>query len=161
MTNEIGQAPPLQHNARDADALLLDFVRDRDVNCPRCGYNLRNLSTPVCPECKEPLKLQVGAEKIRLFWLLITLAPGAFCGVVIGIFGVMFVVTGGGNLSGPVPIGAILLISFFVLSAATAITLALMHRRFLRFSLATQFIWALAMWSCHLIAFAIFILNVS
>ena len=43
----------------DADGLLLDFVRDRDAACPRCGYNLRNLTLPRCPECRHDLVLAV------------------------------------------------------------------------------------------------------
>ena len=40
-----------------ADARLLDFVRDRDVFCPGCGYNVRNLTSDRCPECGEQLQL--------------------------------------------------------------------------------------------------------
>ena len=32
-------------------SLLQDFLRDRDVTCPRCAYNLRNLVGNRCPEC--------------------------------------------------------------------------------------------------------------
>ncbi len=57
-------APPEHEQPNDADGLLLDFVRDRDVACPRCGYNVRNLTKPVCPECEEPLVLKVGGEDL-------------------------------------------------------------------------------------------------
>src|SRR4051812_12100108 len=39
------------------DPQLLGFVHDRDVSCPGCGYNLRNLRNDRCPECGEQLEL--------------------------------------------------------------------------------------------------------
>ncbi len=30
---------------------LLAFLATRDLACPGCGYNLRGLATPRCPEC--------------------------------------------------------------------------------------------------------------
>lgn len=37
------------------------FLAEHDVPCPnpRCGFNLRGLKDPTCPECKEPLSLTV------------------------------------------------------------------------------------------------------
>jgi hypothetical protein len=44
----------------DADrAMLQQFLADRDVPCPQCGYNLRTLSGAICPECGEQLALGV------------------------------------------------------------------------------------------------------
>jgi hypothetical protein len=40
--------------------LLLSFLRGRDVECPLCRYNLRDLSSPRCPECGRELRLTVG-----------------------------------------------------------------------------------------------------
>ena len=42
--------------------LLLRFVAQRDVPCPACGYNLRQLSRAVCPECGLALKLSIGSD---------------------------------------------------------------------------------------------------
>ena len=47
----------------DDDAALLDFVATRDMACPACGYNLRMLNKPSCPECGLPLKLTVGSDE--------------------------------------------------------------------------------------------------
>jgi hypothetical protein len=38
---------------------------DRDVPCPSCGYNLRNLTGEVCPECGEALALRVNVLEPR------------------------------------------------------------------------------------------------
>ncbi len=65
----------------DEAALLLEFLRDRDVSCPLCGYNLRNLSACTCPECRETLALAVGFRRPRFGWLLATVIPGFFSGI--------------------------------------------------------------------------------
>src|SRR3954454_6328468 len=51
-------APPTE-SLPDLDPQLLSFVRDRDVECPGCGYNLRNLCNDRCPECGEEIQLGV------------------------------------------------------------------------------------------------------
>lgn len=49
---------------------LLDFVAQREVPCPRCGYNLRGLTQPACPECGDKLKLTVGSlSPMNRAWL--------------------------------------------------------------------------------------------
>lgn len=48
---------------------LLAFVAVHDVPCPACGYNLRQLTQPTCPECGLTLKLTVGsAEPFKRAW---------------------------------------------------------------------------------------------
>ena len=38
---------------------LQSFLADRDEPCPACGYSLRGLTTPTCPECRAAVTLQV------------------------------------------------------------------------------------------------------
>lgn len=38
---------------------LATYLANRDVPCPSCGYNLRNLAASNCPECGEPLELRL------------------------------------------------------------------------------------------------------
>lgn len=64
--------------------MLLDFLRDHDAECPVCGYNVRAITRPVCPECKQHLTLTVGAQRLGLGWLIIALAPGFFSGIAAG-----------------------------------------------------------------------------
>jgi hypothetical protein len=47
--------------AADDARFLLAYLADRDLPCPRCGYNLRRLSSDRCPECGDVLVLQVGS----------------------------------------------------------------------------------------------------
>ena len=68
-------------NPEDEVALLLTFLRERDASCPLCGYNLRNLVRPQCPECQEDLILAVGVRKLRFGLFLATITPGLFSGI--------------------------------------------------------------------------------
>ena len=59
--------------------LLAAFLAGRDVPCPRCGYNLRELSGSRCPECGEQLTLCVNLVEPRQAALIagvIALAAG-------------------------------------------------------------------------------------
>lgn len=37
--------------APDSAAQLREFLASHDARCPGCGYNLRSLTTGLCPEC--------------------------------------------------------------------------------------------------------------
>ena len=141
----------------DADGLLLDFVRDRDVACPRCGYNVRNLTKPVCPECEEPLLLKVGGRTYPVRWLLATVAPGIFTGIAAGVFAVTLLLVGPPPF---VPLEAILTGSFFLVSAAVAVAIIIWSKRFVRQPQPRQVIWAILLWVIHLCAFFIFLSDI-
>ena len=52
------------------EGLLQAYLRERDVLCPMCEYNLRNLTSTRCPECGEQVELQVKlAEAKTAAWL--------------------------------------------------------------------------------------------
>lgn len=61
----------------DAD-LLREFLRERDVACPNCSYNLRGLELDRCPECAQDIRLQVGLVEPRLVSYLTGLVGLAF-----------------------------------------------------------------------------------
>jgi hypothetical protein len=66
------EPPPVDH--------LTLFLAERDAPCPACGYNLRRLLLPVCPECGERLELRVGMVEPRMgLWItgLMASASGA------------------------------------------------------------------------------------
>ena len=67
--------------------LLQTFLRERDVACPRCEYNLRNLVGDRCPECGDELVLRVNLSEPKMAAFLtglIGLAAGAgFSGLLI------------------------------------------------------------------------------
>jgi hypothetical protein len=74
------QQPAMIDNGNaPGDGLLKAFLCDRDVACPQCDYNLRNLHGSRCPECGEVLTLGVNLVEPRQKLLiagLIGLAAG-------------------------------------------------------------------------------------
>ena len=46
--------------------LLRRFLTARDVPCPRCQYNLRDLTGDRCPECGDMLVLRINIAEPRL-----------------------------------------------------------------------------------------------
>ena len=145
---------PEPEQLTDADRMLLDFVRDRDVACPSCGYNVRNLTKPVCPECEEPLVLKVGGKTYPVRWLLATVAPGIFTGVTAGVMAVTLLIMGPPNF---VSLGVIFTGIFFIASAALAVVLIIWNKRFIRQPQPRQIMWAVLLWVIHLSAFFTFL----
>lgn len=43
--------------------LLQEFLAQQDAPCPACGYNLRGLTGPACPECAGVLTLGVARAR--------------------------------------------------------------------------------------------------
>ena len=144
-------APPIAPRNEDEVDLLLRFVRERDVLCPRCGYNLRNLTQPVCPECREPLALKVGVQRLVLAPLLVALVPGGFCTVAVGIFIVMSAIFGPPSMTRDAEVW--LTMAFMAASAAAAMTLACANRWFMRLKTSTQIGMAAAIRVVHIGAF--------
>lgn len=57
--------------------MLRQFLADRDVSCPVCRYNLRDLRSDHCPECGAQLDLRVGSADLKLGpWLASLLSVG-------------------------------------------------------------------------------------
>ena len=55
-----------------SDAQLIEFVRDRDVACPSCDYNLRGLTQSRCPECGEQVGLTVAlVDPYATAWIVL------------------------------------------------------------------------------------------
>ncbi len=141
----------------DGDKLLLEYVRDRDAPCPLCGYNLRDLSTPTCPECREALSLTVGFRKPRFGWLLVTVIPGAFSGIAATLL--MIPLVGSLLLSpnSPAPWQIWGVDAFGWLSGLAALVLVKHRYAFLRQPQAAQRVWAVMAWVIHIVALGAFI----
>lgn len=142
-----------------AHEMLLDFLREHDAACPVCGYNLRALTQPSCPECGHELVLSVGAVRLRLGWLLAAVAPGFFSGIA-AFFVLMPVVgqyRGDGRVS-PSVIYMIALDLFGWCSLLFAIILARKRSRFLAQPRARQRWWTLTIWFVHVAALGLFVL---
>jgi len=141
--------PPTSPREPRETELLLQFLHERDHDCPRCGYNLRNLTQPVCPECRESLILKIGIQRVRLLWLLLALAPSIFCAIAVGLGVVMSI------LHGPPPadLEAVLVILFLMFSGSLGVILGIRHTWFLRLSDSAQIGIAVATWAVHLTVF--------
>ncbi len=152
----IAPAPGRQTAPMDADGLLLDFVRDRDAACPRCGYNVRNLTKPVCPECRHDLVLAVGLKKPRFGWFLVTITPGLFSAIAAALLlmPIIIVPVLGGGLA---PWRLVAVDAFGWLSGLAALVLLKYRFAFLRQPQAKQQTWAVLLWVIHLCAFFIFL----
>jgi hypothetical protein len=140
-----------------AQELLLDFLREHEAPCPLCGYNLKALVRPVCPECGQELVLTVGAARVRLGWLMTAVAPGFFSGIAAVFLLVPIVarlIFGDGRMSWPLlPVDL-----FGWCSGVFAIVLAVKRHRFLALSRAGQRWWAVGIWLVHVAALGLLIL---
>lgn len=143
----------------DDDQRLITFLRDRDVLCPSCQYNLRDLHTPVCPECEHRLFLTVGLQEVRILPLILALIPLSFSGICASLLLVPIILVSllGG---GPMPWHIILIDLFGWISGIVG--LVLIHRRhhFLRLPLTRQQKVAAAIWAIHIAAFIVLLAQV-
>jgi hypothetical protein len=156
-------APPQAAPSADEMALLLTFLGERDHPCPRCGYNLRNLTTTACPECHEPLRLTVGVQRLRYELLIAALAPGIFSGM--AAFFCTSVLIIALIFEGPPPPGAIpwqpvVIVSFGWLSAVAAIVLFLRRQWFLKQSGGNQGSMTAGVWFVHVAFFIAMLVSV-
>jgi hypothetical protein len=155
--SEVPEAPATTAPPARAQAMLFEFLREHDAACPVCGYNLKTLTRPICPECGQELVLAVGAAQLRFGWLLAALAPGFFSGIaavflLVPIVIVMMV----GNGRPPLRIVAVDLFGWC--SGIFAILLAIKRYRFLVQPRAVQRWWAVGIWLVHVAALGLFLL---
>jgi hypothetical protein len=140
-----------------AQAMLLDFLREHDAACPVCGYNLRALARPTCPECGHELVLTVGTARLRLGWLLAAIAPGFFSGIAAILLLVPIVgrlALGDGRMS-----PALNALDLFGWCSGLAAILLARHRlRFVAQPRARQRWWTVGIWLLHVAALGLFIL---
>lgn len=142
----------------DEQRMLLEFVGDRDVPCPRCGYNLRALTKPVCPECREELRLTVGRAKIRFGLLLAAMIPGVFSGICAFLLLLPIIIVPIVQGGGRTPLPLMMLDAFGWFSGLVALGLFVKRHRFLRQSETKQKMWVAGVWIVHFFAFAILVI---
>ncbi|UCD76467.1 MAG: hypothetical protein JSV91_05990 [Phycisphaerales bacterium] len=138
----------------DESLLLVEFLRDHDAFCPRCKYNVRNLTRPVCPECREPLSLRVDMLRLPLLWFVVTLMPSIFSGICGAMLLTILVIFPGEDL------GPWLLDAFGLSSGIAGVVLFLMRDHFLRSPRRSQIAWAIITWMIHLTVFVMLLLTV-
>lgn len=150
-----------QCGAATSDAeRLIDFLRDRDVPCPLCGYNLRNLTGTVCPECRQNLQITVGVRDVRFGYFLATVAPGIFSGIAAVILAVPMIVSLVAASGGRPPWQIFAVDAFGFASGITAVVLITRRRQFIRLRSSTQQRWAVFAWLVHIVALLLFLISI-
>jgi hypothetical protein len=127
----------------DKTEMLLEFLRDHDTPCPVCGYNVRALTTPRCPECGQTLELKVGAKEPRIaaYIVLVTaLSLAAGC----GLLACILLPASGGTLHRS--FGVYYPVFGSVATIPLAIAALVIRRRFMKTRAGGQ--WALAILAC-------------
>jgi hypothetical protein len=144
----------IESASNDSTSLLLAYLRGRDAPCPVCGYNLRDLTRPVCPECAEPLALAVRAAERPIWPFILAMTPGLFSGVCAVLLALLIAhaVTIGGGLP-PVWWLPFVVESIGIASFAVAATLYRRRRAFLLLPGSSQLSWAAAIWIVHIMLF--------
>ncbi len=153
-TSHSAFSPPTTPRDVDETTLLLEFVHDRNVHCPRCDYNLRNLTQPVCPECHEELRLSIGLGRPQFHWLIVTLAPGIFSGIAAFFLTCMLVMVSI-SPTGGAPWQVYVIDGFGWLSALATLLLFRRRYQFFKQPNAVQISWAGGAWFVHVAFFVV------
>lgn len=147
--------PLLAHEAE-----VVAFLAGRSHPCPRCAYDLRDITSDKCPECGEPLVLMIGSPKPRFGWLVLAMAPGCFSGVA-ALFVLVPVVISlsqrlppGQGAPWPVMVGD----AFGFLSAASVWVMYRHRHRVMAWTSRRQAAFAGAVWGVHVLMFALCVL---
>ncbi len=136
-------------DTRDGDTgRLVEFLQDRDVPCPQCGYNLRNLTGDDCPECGQKLRLSVGEQHLRFGWFLAAVTPGLFSGIA-AVLMLILILAAKATGAGPFPPAIDALALFGFASGAAALALIVRRRKFLQLRPQVQRTWAIVAWAIH------------
>ncbi len=144
MSDADAHTPPTNQPLTSDGELLIAYLSQRDVPCPACGYNLRQLQRPSCPECGRDLLLSVGVvgglSNAWITALISALAPAA-----IGLpflIGLVIVFGYGATLSDitdePEGVIVLLLVLYSALCIPITIMLLAMRKRFLAAGLPFQ-----------------------
>lgn len=52
------------HGPTPVGQLVTEFLRERNVPCPVCAYNLRNVVTGICPECGVTVAIHIHPRNV-------------------------------------------------------------------------------------------------
>ena len=144
---------------QDDTARLLEFLRGRDIPCPLCRYNLRDLTAPQCPECRHEILLTVGVTRPKFLWFLLAVAPCMFAGIAAGLLLIPMILQPLGGGGSPEPL-IFALDALGWLSALGGLVLIRYRFVFLRQPPNRQRVYAAAVWGINALAFLVFVLTV-
>ena len=127
------------------------------ATCPLCGYNLRNLTRPQCPECHKDLTLAVDLLKPQFGWFLATVTPGLFSVIAAGFL--LVPITFATLASNPPPMPIYVTDAFGWLSGIAALVHFRYRNAFPRQPQKRQILWAVIAWAVHVLVFTAFVLS--
>lgn len=111
---------------------LLAHLAAHDAECPVCGYQLRGVAAPVCPECAAPLRLTVASDHTKPGpWLVALIA----CALALGFDAVVFLLLLVGVVASlvargvPDPQALVIAALFGSFALASGVALAVVLRR--------------------------------
>jgi hypothetical protein len=134
------------------------YLAGRDVPCPGCGYNLRDLRGSRCPECGDALVLSVGlAEPKQAAGItgLIGLAAGAGLSGLLLVYALIRHFLFGDSFSGEDRFVLITVCGFVVEAAAVWIWLVT-WRRIRRLGKGPKLLLVLACWALTFLNILVF-----
>ena len=138
------------HPQLDDDAFLITWLRDRDAACPLCGYNLRGLTSPRCPECGEAVELSVSlVEPYHKAWIatLVAILLPAGVGMLLAIGLIRF------GWPRHLSLGQTTMFLYSLGSIPASLLVVTQRRRFLQFARPLQHAFAAIAWLALLLAF--------
>jgi len=143
--------PPAPKDAKPEPMRMLieQYLYDRDMPCPACGYNLRSTRGSSCPECGARLELnlqQAGDPPSQTYWLLAVIVNTGF-GVMLFFHAVWTILTDV-IASGP----HLLAIAFAIASPVILIIVMRSRDRFIRLPRLWQWNIAILLAIGHLLA---------
>lgn len=136
--------------------MLIEWLRQRDATCPLCGYNLRALPTPRCPECGQSLRLSVAlAEPYLKAW--ITLLVFSCFGAGLGILFLIDLIKNGYAYESAVERIAS---AVFIFSTPWPLIVVRTRRKFLKLSRGAQWLWTIPPSALILLAFILVLISI-
>jgi hypothetical protein len=146
--------PEASSTQSDEEVVVL-YLSTRDVPCPSCRYNLRQLTTARCPECGARLEMSIRAPVEGMgAWIACLLACALPAGV--GCFVVCELIYELMWKSSRLSLGAIFhhmsperitIFAYFIAMIAVVLELIVRRRGFIRLRKTTQVILAILAWA--------------
>jgi len=127
-----------------ADRLLIELLGSSDHACPNCGYLLRGLQQPVCPECGDRLSLCVGStppSRALPRLMIVAWLMGTGASVLLSMIAAANASTRWWTMR-----GGLILSAFLVLTITGLLATAVMQQRLSSMSVRVQFWLCLASW---------------
>jgi len=141
LTSQTGPPATIDDSLRwTVEQQLLHYLAGRDVSCPVCGYNLRALTLPRCPECGQEVTLGVRlVEPYLQSWITMSAAILASAGLGLFIAGIALVTGEWPPMGNSLAQAAVV---YFILAIPLGGLALVMRRRLLRLPPIVQ--WLLA-----------------